>query len=133
MFLQRFVVLFTAGFFVVYGVAFALFPQDLSQLMTGGVPATPSGLVDTRATYGGMSIAIGLFLLYLYGMNLLRVCFTVIIIVLMSMAVTRIIGVATDGSVNVMMHVLLALEFLGTALAMIAKRQCDNANRIDKE
>jgi hypothetical protein len=58
--------------FVLYGLTFIVFPEFLSQFVTGAVPASASGMIDMRATYGGMSIAIGA-LLFILAANQERV------------------------------------------------------------
>jgi hypothetical protein len=57
--LQRFVIFLAAIFFVLYGIAFSILPAEMSVLVTGSKPQGPSALVDFRATYGGMTVAVG--------------------------------------------------------------------------
>lgn len=51
-----------AAFFVVYGLAFVVAPEAVGRAITGSAPGTPSGVIDMRATYGGMTVAVGLAL-----------------------------------------------------------------------
>ena len=53
---------FVALFFIVYGVAFVISPVRLTAWATSGELLTPSNVTDVRATYGGMTIAVGLVL-----------------------------------------------------------------------
>jgi hypothetical protein len=48
-----------AAFFVVYGLAFVLAPEAVGRAITGSAPDTSSGVIDMRATYGGMTVAVG--------------------------------------------------------------------------
>ena len=63
--MARLLIYATGLFFVLYGAAFSVLPVEMASLVTGGSRSTPSGLIDLRATYGGMSIAVGITLLIL--------------------------------------------------------------------
>jgi len=122
MHIQRVILFLAAAFFVVYGIAFSLFPADMALLVTGSEPATVSGAIDFRATYGGMTVAVGVALLYLDSIRQYRAGLAMVIIVLMAMALTRTIGLFAEGAGNVLMYVYLVLELLGSALALFALR-----------
>lgn len=121
--LETIVVFLAATFFVAYGLAFAVAPNATSGAVTGLTMSNVSALVDFRATYGGMTVAVGLVTLYLHHIQQSRACLVTIVIVLMSMACTRALGFVVDGSGNLLMGVYLALELLGSLLAWIALRQ----------
>ena len=59
------VIWITGLFFVLYGLAFTIAPFEMAAWVTGDAPGTPSAAIDMRATYGGMSIAVGLTILLL--------------------------------------------------------------------
>ena len=120
---ERFVIYLAAGFFLLYGLAFTLAPVAMSTLVTGSAPAGVSAMVDFRATYGGMTIAVGLALFYLHAIKQNRACLVIVMIVLLSMAASRTLGLIVDGSGNVFMYLYLVLEVLGSALAGIAMRR----------
>ena len=120
--LQRFVILLAAAFFLLYGFAFSLLPGDMSLLVTGSKPQGASALVDLRATYGGMTISVGAALIYLHSIRQIRACLIVIVLVLMSMAITRTFGLLAEGTGNSFMYLYLALELLGSVLALLAMR-----------
>jgi len=122
--LEKILVILTAAFFLVYGVLFALFPGALSDMVTGGVPATASGLIDMRATYGGMSIAVGL-LMFLLAMapQTLEVGLLAVVLVLMGMATTRTLGILLDGSANSLMYVYLSAEVVPAIVALLLYRR----------
>ncbi len=54
------IVRITVAVFMFYGTGFVLSPELLSQFVTGTIPASASGLIDMRATYGGISVAVGI-------------------------------------------------------------------------
>ena len=95
----------------------------MSQLVTGSKPHGASALVDFRATYGGMTAAVGAAIFYLYSINQYRACLVLAVPILMGMAFTRTIGLFTEGGGNTFMYLYLALELLGSALAFYAMRQ----------
>ena len=57
--MARFLVWATGLFFLAYGLAFALSPLGMLVLVTGDYPEATSGVIDVRATYGGLSVAVG--------------------------------------------------------------------------
>ncbi|MEM7359904.1 MAG: DUF4345 family protein [Pseudomonadota bacterium] len=120
--LERIVIILTASFFLLYGLAFSLVPVNMALAITGSEPQGISALVDFQATYGGMTVAVGLTLFYLYSMGQGRACLVIVIIVLLSMAATRSLGLEMHGPGNFLMYLYLALELLGSALATIALR-----------
>ena len=108
----------TAGIFVVYGVGFALMPASLSLWVTGGAPSEPSGLIDMRSTYGGMSIGVGLVLaLAARRRETLRSGLVGVGLVMVCMAASRLLGIVVDGGPNGFMWAYLALEVVAAALA----------------
>ena len=120
--LERFIIFLTAGFFLAYGLAFSVSPEMMAQLVTDSAPVGVSALVDFRATYGGLNMAVGIALCYLYATGQARASLVMIIVVLLSMAATRSIGLLLQGSGNVYMYLYLVLELLGSAMAAVAMR-----------
>ncbi len=104
--------------FLLYGLAFAVCPQVLSRLVADTAPGTVSGLVDMRASYGGMSVAVGALLLVLAsGRDTLRQGLAGVVLLMLCMASGRLLGMAVDGTGNLVMSAYLALEVF---MAMIA-------------
>lgn len=95
----------------------------MSILVTGTELIGISGRVDFRATYGGMTIAIGVIILYLYSISQIRPSLITVTILLLSMAVARTIGFIVDGTTNYLMYVYFALEIGGSLLALFALRK----------
>ncbi|MEM7099003.1 MAG: DUF4345 family protein [Pseudomonadota bacterium] len=120
MLLQPIVIYLSAGFFLLYGLAFSFFPIAMTNLITQGELLGASAQVDFRATYGGMTLAVGLTILFLYRIGQARASLVVVILVLLAMAVTRTIGFVLEGSTNTLMYVYLILELAGSGLAFLA-------------
>ena len=114
-------ILLTSAVFFFYGLAFAIAPNSMLSHATGGYATSASMLVDMRATYGGMSVGVGvalvLFLLSqktsTHSTGLLAVIF-----INGSMATGRIIGLVSDGETNSTMHFYLMLEVGVSLLAL---------------
>lgn len=118
--IEKILVLLTAVFFLVYGALFVLFPSALSGTVTGAAPVTTSGLIDMRATYGGMSIAVSVILMLLVRNDAtVRTGLLGMIIVLMGMALARLFGIIVDGSPNELMYVYLVAELAPSLFALV--------------
>lgn len=113
---NKLIVIITAAVFAIFGLAFILLPEVLSQTITGAVPTTASGLIDMRATYGGMSLAVGL-ILFMLARSDVRMGLIAVLLLMLGMAGGRTYGILVDGSPNIMMVLFLALEL---GLAMVA-------------
>ena len=109
--LSKLVVFLTAAVFFVYGAGFVLAPEYLSQMVTDWTPSTASSLIDMRATYGGMSIAVGILLFVLLREEL-RLGLIGVVLLMLSMATTRAYGIFTDGAANTFMYSYLVLEIV---------------------
>lgn len=115
------IIIFASGIvFLAYGIAFTFFPNTMSVVVTGSEINGVSALIDSRATYGGMSVAVGLVILYLKSTNQIRQCLVVIVVVLVSMAATRMVGFFLDGRGNQLMYIYLAIEIIFSGLALFA-------------
>ena len=96
-----------------------MFPVELSQWVTDSHPQSSSGVIDLRATYGGLSIAVGIILCRL-GSNpvWLSLGLQSVALVLLAMAAGRVLGMVLDGSPNPLMYLHLAGEVLFAVLAL---------------
>lgn len=105
--------------FGIVGIAYIVAPSVFSQLLTGTVPNTASGLIDMRALAGGLNLAIGLLLTIsaakskYHRAGLLSVLF-----ILTIMATTRVIGIIIDGNPNLVMYIYLDFELFGAVCAL---------------
>jgi hypothetical protein len=112
-----------AVFFVVYGLAFVFAPEVLGRTITGSAPGTSSGLIDMRATYGGMSVAVGLAFAWLARSESTRALgLYSIALVMFCMASSRLVGIVADGDANPIMYAYLAAELVVLVLALLAAR-----------
>jgi uncharacterized protein YjeT (DUF2065 family) len=119
--------------FVLYGVGFALFPESASQFVTGSAPLSTSGLIDMRATYGGLCLAAGVvFALLARDAATIRTGLVVLVIVIGGMAASRALGFFLDGSPNTLMVLYLATEVLVLLLAIWALRLLPAESAPDK-
>lgn len=115
------IVRITAAVFVLYGVGFLFAPDVLSVAVMGTAPATPSSLIDMRATYGGMSLAVGVLLFVLAARpesvdrGLMGVA-----LLLSGMAGGRAYGMVVAGSADGMMSIYLGFEVTVTLIALYA-------------
>ena len=75
--LERFIVVLAAGFFLLYGLAFSIAPAAVALFVTSSAPTGASALVDFRATYGGMTLAVGVAIFFLYAIGQVRACLMV--------------------------------------------------------
>lgn len=109
----------SAAVFIVYGGAFAYAPEWIGLIVTDSLPSTSQGMIDYRATYGGLQIGVGLFFAFmslrratvrtgLYGLFLLMSC----------MAGARYYGIQVDGQPTPMMLAFLGLELVVAVLAV---------------
>ncbi|MEM7220697.1 MAG: DUF4345 domain-containing protein [Pseudomonadota bacterium] len=114
------IVLLSGVFFLVYGAAFGIAPNAMSELVTGARLADGAALIDFRATYGGLTLAVGLMILLLYRSSQIRLALLMVISVLACMAFTRVLGMIVDGGANTTMYVYLALESGGALLGWFA-------------
>ncbi len=118
--IEKIVVFLTAYSFILYGLLFALAPLTMAALTLELNPTSTSAMIDLRSTYGGTNLAIGLFMLFLRHNNQVRACLWLVIIVLLSMAITRTLGLFLHGAGNAFIYLMLFLELLGSVLAAAA-------------
>ncbi len=99
---------------------FAIIPYDFAYLITQSAPESSSGLIDMRATYGGMSIAAGLILIVLVrNAKTIRAGLISVFLLMTCMAITRTIGIVVDGQPNEVMYIYLVAEIIAAALSVL--------------
>lgn len=116
------IVWLTGLFFVLYGLGFTFAPAELAFLVTASSPSTSSGLIELRATSGGMGIAMGIIILFLAKTEL-SMSLLVTGVVLLAMASARVIGIAIDGSPNSIMIVYLVAELVAGVSALLLRNK----------
>jgi hypothetical protein len=116
-------------FFILYGIAFIIAPTEMAVFVTGDSPKTPSGVIDLRATYGGMSISVGTILLIVISkVEHLRLALLLTAIVLLAMAAGRSVGMFQDGEPNVVMYLYLVAELIFSLTAFWLRAKVKNSH-----
>ncbi len=111
------------GLFALFGLGFALVPDDLAILITGAAPATASAVTDMRATYGGMALGLGcIFGVCARRPDYVRVGVQGVLVVMAALAAARVLGIMVDGAPNAFMLVFLGAEIAMAGLAAAALR-----------
>jgi hypothetical protein len=103
--------------FVIFGLAFVFVPDQASPMFLG-VPA-PGGdlLVDMRATYGGLSLAVGVAMGYCaYRSELLKPGLILALLVTLGLLTGRVVGIVDAGSVGPAMYQSLGFEVFLSSL-----------------
>lgn len=122
--LSKALILVNAIVYLIYGVAFIFSPASMFQTITDGLPSTTSGMVDLRATYGGISTGYGLFLFYtLKRSEYVKLALLSIALIVAGMAVGRMTGIVLDGGANANMILYFWLEIAISSLAIVALYQ----------
>jgi hypothetical protein len=97
--------------FIGFGLGFVLAPIYFSTLFTGGQFTTPSAVTDVRATYGGLALGLGIWLVICSKQHI-HLGLVGSFAVLASIIVGRVTGIAVDGGANIFMYIFLAAEVL---------------------
>lgn len=121
--IQVSIVSINAAVFLLYGIGFVFFPENLAVFVTDSVPGSSSALIDLRATYGGMSIGLGI-LLGLLASNpaWIRAGLLGVLMIMLGMASARLYGMAVDGAPNKIMFTYLIAEFAMALVVLWALR-----------
>lgn len=111
---------FYAVVFWLYGLIYVLYPDLMLSFISGSEVANSNAAIDIRATYGGMSIAVGVFAHYT-ALNPARIKLGLIFVVLlmMAMALTRALGIVFEASANSAMYLLLISEIAAALVAAV--------------
>ncbi|GAA4098672.1 DUF4345 domain-containing protein [Zhongshania borealis] len=110
----------TAAIFALYGLGFVFAPAQLALLITDAAPATATALTDMRATYGGMSVGVGIVLFVLSSKaETIRLGLLAVLLLMVGMGGGRLVGLIIDGAENQIMYVYLALEVVASVAAWL--------------
>lgn len=108
-------------FFTLYGLGFIFFPSTLFSFITHSELTSASALIDIRATFGGMSLGLGIVLaLFTLEPSNHRLGLWAILIIMLGMAGARLLGLLQENSANNMMFIYLIAETGVALLALIA-------------
>lgn len=113
--------------FIGFGLGFILAPVFFFTLFTDGQLTTPSAIIDVRATYGGLGLGLGIWLITCAKRNI-RLGLVGSLIVLAAIVIGRITGIALSGHANTFMYVFLAAELAFFLATWYALRMSNNEN-----
>ena len=117
---MKVLILLNSAVFLLFGLGFVFFPEILSKYMTDSIPTSPSGIIDMRATYGGIALGFALFLgATSRNSQLFSLGIQAIVLVVGGMAFGRTIGMVQDGTPNEMMYINLVLEIIIVIIGLI--------------
>lgn len=120
----RTLVWINCALFIAFGLGFTFAPALLASVVSGAEPATPSAVIDMRATYGGMALGLAtLFWLCARDEQGVSIGIRGVLGVMVFLALSRLLGIVIDGSPNAFMVLLLAAEVVMAVLAVVALRQ----------
>ena len=114
--------------FMLFGIGFVLAPSPLAQWITNSAPGTSSGMIDLRATYGGLALGIGVFWAICASNGSERNGLLSTILVLSVVALGRIIGILLDGTPNTFILLLLTAEIIFAILNFMAYKNQEATN-----
>ncbi|KEF33180.1 hypothetical protein D777_00188 [Marinobacter nitratireducens] len=117
--MSKLFVLGAAAVFFVYGLLFYVIPLEAFEFVVDGSVTSSSGVTDMRATYGGMSVGIGI-ILFMLGRNpqTVQLGLVSVFVVMLGMAFGRSVGMTFDGNANHYMYLYLALELAVSFIAL---------------
>ncbi|HZO08946.1 MAG TPA: DUF4345 domain-containing protein [Myxococcota bacterium] len=103
-----------------FGAIYLLWPQSMTD-PTGFPALGPNALTDVRATYGGLQIGTGLFLLWaVRDASRVRTALVLQALLIGAVAASRAFGIAVDGTPNGVLVGALVTELCLTLLALVA-------------
>jgi len=109
--MAKIIILLTSAIFFLYGLLFVAFPQEALYFLVQSKMDSNSGIIDLRATYGGMSMSVGLVLYILVKQdNTLYIGLLAVFLLMSGMALGRLVGMVVDGNPNYVMYIYLVLE-----------------------
>jgi len=104
-------VILTAIIFIGYGILFMFSPINMLRWVAESEVTSSSAVIDIRATYGGMSLAVGFILFMLSRRSqTLGLGLASTFVLMLGMAIGRSIGILLDQDANNMMYIYLGLE-----------------------
>ena len=105
--------------FVGFGLGFIISPGFFLKLFTETTLSLSSAVIDVRATYGGLGLGVGVWLLLCFKDNV-RLGLLGSLVVLASIILGRTIGLIVDGNPNIFMFVFLGAEMVFFLAALYA-------------
>jgi hypothetical protein len=123
MLLPRAILWLVAFGFAAFGAAYACWPAAMASLTDISLPSA-TARVDFMATYGGFQLGFAAFLIWCAARGLARVGLLAAGWALLGFASVRLIGILLNGgAVGLGLYAGLAMELVGTALALWGARR----------
>jgi hypothetical protein len=120
--MARLVLLLFGLMFLGFGLAFAVAPWGMAQLV-GLQAMSPQAVTELRAFYGGLEIGLGTFLLACAVTGRwMHAGLQCLLVICAGIAAGRVFGIAIDDSASPFIWSALATEIAGAVLAVIALR-----------
>lgn len=105
--------------FLGFGVACVIAPAQMLEAATGAIMQHPVGLIDLRATYGGMSLGVAVILFGLAGSKAtLRAGLWGVMAIMVGMAGGRVVGIVVSPESNWVMSIYLTLEVVAALVSV---------------
>jgi hypothetical protein len=113
----------SAIIFVLVGAAFLFLPQQYAAVLEISA-LTPLGRTDLRATYGGLELGIGIFLIVCVGRRgWIRQGLWALALTTGGFATGRLIGFVSERSAPQLMLIFLVIEVVVTCLSIVSLRR----------
>jgi hypothetical protein len=110
-----------------FGIAYLLAPSRMTD-PTGFGPLGPAATTDVRATYGGLQIGLGVFLLWAAAQQArVRIALVLQVLTIGAVAAARALGMLIDGAATGVLLGALCLEILLTVAAVALLRRLPDA------
>lgn len=131
--MSKIFVLGMAAIFLLYGLLFFVIPIETFQFVVDGTVTSSSGVTDLRATYGGMSVGVGV-ILYMLGMSpqMLKMGLVSVFVLMFGMAFGRSVGIIFDGNTNSYMYIYLVLEIAASFVSFVLIKVDGSVCRTEK-
>ena len=111
------------AFTILLGVLYLFAPGFFTDAAGFGV-VTPGGLTDVRATYGGVQIGLGAFLLWAAAEeSRVRLALVLVALLFGALALSRAFGLLLDGDLNPFHTSAVITEIALTCLSLYALRR----------
>jgi hypothetical protein len=118
----KYLILVNGILFVVFGLSFVFAPTALFEPATGSPLATPSAVIDVRATYGGLGLGTGIWFLVCFRHSI-RLGLLGSLALFASIVIGRCVGLAVDGNPTDHMLGFLGLEVAFLLATLYALKQ----------
>lgn len=124
--LARALIFVSALIFVVVGAGFLFIPRQWAGILEISLP-TAMARTDVRATYGGLELGFGIFLiLCVVRREWIRPGLWALALTVGGFATGRLVGLVAEGTINNFMLFFLVLELAVALLAVFLLRRPEN-------